>query len=440
MSNDQTTQRLALLFTPASANAHWVTLDQTGQPPRVIDEIGTPRFELVSLDDAPLAIYRADTAAVYDRLALAALAELVRIVNGEPNVSVDVDEQLRQLRDQLRATVDNAEEMIGSRDSRIDALQHRVECVIGEARRWKQRAEQRKIYIEHYQEEERKLRAEISSLNSGLDVARNAVDRAVNRSNHSNELVDRARAESAALRDQLGNALADYSDIQGQMNTLQAEALQTIIRISGSLPEPVIDADVVVPDFEIDSWFAEDDTPVVEISTSRLSGRMRVNLNEGVIWDGDPESDERPGTWAEPLPHERCPFPHDGTQRSESETISRQLDTIRDQAEKIEELTEWGQKNARHVEILQQTVSETNETLKNTDDMRRRLDTRLGEEREAYEATSAAHLETISRACDAIIAAQHAIFPTASGLSKAQAIGEFRAALLRLPAEVKQTP
>lgn len=119
-----------------------------------------------------------------------------------------------------------------------------------------------------------------------------------------------------------------------QLLEAQANALDTIQRIAAQLPtEPIIDAKVVVPDVEVDTWFGEDDTPVVQIDTHRGHGRLRINLNDGVVWDGDPETDERPGKNAELIEWEQRAL-------AQAETISRQLDTIRDQAEKIEQLEE----------------------------------------------------------------------------------------------------
>lgn len=119
-----------------------------------------------------------------------------------------------------------------------------------------------------------------------------------------------------------------------QLLEAQANALDTIQRIAAQLPtEPIIDAEVVVPDVEVDTWFGEDDTPVVQIDTHRGHGRLRINLNDGVVWDGDPETDERPGKNAELIEWEQRAL-------AQAETISRQLDTIRDQAEKIEELVQ----------------------------------------------------------------------------------------------------
>ena len=55
----------------------------------------------------------------------------------------------------------------------------------------------------------------------------------------------------------------------------------------------------------VDIWpahpdLAEDGVPeaiVVQIDTGEKTGRLRVNINDGPIWDGDPEQDEQPGKY-----------------------------------------------------------------------------------------------------------------------------------------------
>ena len=147
------------------------------------------------------------------------------------------------------------------------------------------------------------------------------------------EALDQIVTHDNAVHEIMGER---YLRDQAQQHALtaQANALDTIQRIAAQLPvDPIIDAEVVVPDVEVDTWFGEDDTPVVQIDTHRGHGRLRINLNDGVVWDGDPETDERPGKNAELIEWEQRAL-------AQAETISRQLDTIRDQAEKIEELVQ----------------------------------------------------------------------------------------------------
>lgn len=53
-------------------------------------------------------------------------------------------------------------------------------------------------------------------------------------------------------------------------------------------------------DVSVEVWESvQDDAIVVQIDTGEQSSRVRVNLNDGVLYDGDPEVDEAPG-WRKP--------------------------------------------------------------------------------------------------------------------------------------------
>ncbi|AER48069.1 hypothetical protein COURTHOUSE_220 [Mycobacterium phage Courthouse] len=43
------------------------------------------------------------------------------------------------------------------------------------------------------------------------------------------------------------------------------------------------------PIIAVNVWMGYDGVPVVQIDTNTLTGRMRVNLNETTLWDGDPD-------------------------------------------------------------------------------------------------------------------------------------------------------
>lgn len=437
----ETVKRIALFFTPTTAHVHWVTLDQTGQPPRVVEDIWIHRFELVSLDDAPLAIYRADTGGSYERDALAALAELVRVVNGEPNVSVDVDESLRQLREQLRATVDNAETLLVERDATIERITHQNECIRQEARRWKSKANAKLEVADYWEAEARRL-AEIAT---ERDAAASAWEV---------EATQR-RSDVEALLDGIDRMEGVVTETRAQLVDAQANALRTIDRLASALPaDPVIDAEIVSQDFEINPCFSDGDIPTVEISSWKISGRVRVVLDNGVIWDGDPTTDNRPGGHAKLHPWENITTRNE---RELTETISRQLDTIRDQADMIESASEKIEEAARNLsqataeraeawrdldklreerdaihneranlladnERLREILSEKSATVgtltdrleaemaetaaavrarDEADAMRRKLDARLGEERDAYVASSTA-LQSVIRQYDGL--------------------------------------
>jgi hypothetical protein len=59
--------------------------------------------------------------------------------------------------------------------------------------------------------------------------------------------------------------------------------------------QEAIDAYRVQAGIEVQLWNAEHDgVRVVQIDTPG-EGRLRINLNDAPIWDGDPATDERPG-------------------------------------------------------------------------------------------------------------------------------------------------
>lgn len=40
-------------------------------------------------------------------------------------------------------------------------------------------------------------------------------------------------------------------------------------------------------------WMGHDGVPVVQIDTPEKIGRVRINLNDAVLWDGDPETGQQ---------------------------------------------------------------------------------------------------------------------------------------------------
>ncbi|WP_396908880.1 hypothetical protein [Mycolicibacterium sp.] len=50
----------------------------------------------------------------------------------------------------------------------------------------------------------------------------------------------------------------------------------------------------------VQTWTSErDGTLVVQVDTHEDTGRIRINLNDGPIWDGDPDTDNPPGAYFE---------------------------------------------------------------------------------------------------------------------------------------------
>lgn len=418
----ETVKRIALFFTPTTALVNWVTLDQTGQPPRVVEDIWIHRFELVSLDDAPLAIYRADTGGSYERDALAALAELVRVVNGEPNVSVDVDENLRQLREQLRATVDNAETLLGERDATIERAAHQTECIRQEARRWKSKANAKLEVADYWEAEARRL-AEIAT---ERDAAASAWE----------VEATRRRSDGEALLAEIDRLNGVVTEMTAQIVDAQANALRTIDRISSALPithwtEPeVVTADYTVTEdgsLNANTLRAKDATISRQLDTIRDQADMIDSASEKIeeaARNLSQCSAERAEAWRDL-----------DKLRAERDAALRERDALKGRAqswervyyhpalrqfteedgvavdqvmEGISKLAEW-RETIREQYV--QTVAERDSALRERDEMavdrdaadtmRMRLDARLGEERDAYIASSTA-LQSVIRNYDGL--------------------------------------
>lgn len=45
----------------------------------------------------------------------------------------------------------------------------------------------------------------------------------------------------------------------------------------------------------LNAWVGHDGVTVVQIDTTQNPGRLRINLNDFILWDGDPNADEPPG-------------------------------------------------------------------------------------------------------------------------------------------------
>ena len=329
-----TIERLALFVTPGKITPGWAELDSTGAPPKAID--GT--WELCSLDDAPLAIFR-DGNADFQRRDYDVLHELVKIANGEPLIADEAEKRLRALRAEYAAEQANTAEWraLHEEDAR------RTEKIIEEARRWKERALAAEGSVDRLtdlaQRAEREVdRARDRSTEREAQASR-AVERAMSRAEQAHELYERESAERTRLREQVAGLEARLASARQQQReaeeanasriaAVQANALNVITRVVEYLPGPVVDAEIVEPDFEISTWFADDNTPVVQIDTQRIEGRLRINLNDAPIFDGDPETEEPPGGYIDE-------FSEAGRRAADGATISRGLDAIRDLEERL---------------------------------------------------------------------------------------------------------
>lgn len=276
--------RPALIIMAETIGFEWIDIDGTGAVP----EIWNGR-ERCTEAGAAIAVYREPN----DNLGASRyqlMRELVAIAEGAPEVDGMRAEQMRELRRALEEAHERAE---SARE--LFVHQQRVtESAITQARRWKGRALAAETEAEA-------LHATITSAEMRARIARADVARLEEREDRNLDalaVTHNARRQAEDERDQA----------RDELEQARKNALDVITRVTACLPMPdaITDAAVIEPGFQIDSYFgAEDNIPVVQIDTIGMNGRCRVNLNDGVIWDGDPEHDERPGSNAEPLEHEQ---------------------------------------------------------------------------------------------------------------------------------------
>ena len=53
--------------------------------------------------------------------------------------------------------------------------------------------------------------------------------------------------------------------------------------------------DIGGPIVAVNVWVGHDGTTVVQVDTNSDTGRIRINLNDGILWDGNPDTDDSPG-------------------------------------------------------------------------------------------------------------------------------------------------
>lgn len=347
--------RPAIIVGAENIGLEWIDIDPTGAVP----ETWNGR-ERCTKPDSVIAIYR-DPAKEFSPERYGILGELVAIAEGAPVIDNLHDTQMKNLREAF-------EEALGTADTARELWleQQRItELVIAQARGWKAQAVAAQVDLDaHLADQPRAIRQAMNRAEHAdelLERERGArVNAIVTLTAESDQIFIRAQAaEMRALKIQaearrwkdralaaeseadalhatitsaetrariaegdrnvlerkLDNALEGKrhavefaSDLDTQLQEARKNALDVITRVTQCIPIPdaVVDADVEFPDFQIDTYFgAEDNIPVVQIDTIGMAGRCRVNLNDGVIWDGDPEEDERPGSNAEPIIHEK---------------------------------------------------------------------------------------------------------------------------------------
>lgn len=98
-------------------------------------------------------------------------------------------------------------------------------------------------------------------------------------------IVDQAIARTHTSDDHLAVAL-----VGGLVDVAVVRRIAaTAARLAVAVPSDVEDVDVSV-------WISEiDASPVVQVDTYEQTGAVRVYLNDGTLFDGDPEVDETPG-------------------------------------------------------------------------------------------------------------------------------------------------
>jgi hypothetical protein len=116
--------------------------------------------------------------------------------------------------------------------------------------------------------------------------------------------IDREDGETAiqALAWSLGDGPLTY---EAGLAALVHEAVQIVIaQQTATLQNDERDLEVGVwsahPDMAADGG---PEAIVVQIDTGDATGRLRVNINDAAVWDGDPRTDQQPGAWfqTEPL-------------------------------------------------------------------------------------------------------------------------------------------
>lgn len=516
-------ERLAIFAAPGSITSGWTRVDETGAPAEEM----LSGFELCTKPDAAFAVYRIGSLPrdEYERL-----QELVAIAEGVPHVDAPLESRIENLRSKLGAS----EELGLQRLEIIEAQERKIEAIIAQAREWKTYARRREAELEQAREDlerfarnDRALTRTIADRDEKLEVARRAVDRAVNREQQGLEKLDAARAAKARAEEQLLTARAEWgiehAELEARVSEVQANALRVITTVCDALGAGVpdlVDAEILEPNIDVRLCFDPSDVPTVEISNAnspdkrlrvdvdgstvyldpesfatsdiggidgetshyldddgipviqvdtRGSGRIRINLNDAAVWDGNPETDNAPGSYLTPetmgiLGEQQAVI------AQHAATISRQLDTIRElEAKRAEAAATISQISAERagawrdlegfrersrswelifnhpalrqftdadgvaIEQVMDGITKLTERWEESETMRKRLDERLASERRVYETASAA-LRAMIRERDAVLdLAERGLSPIAHATNKAAAIGEFRAARDRLP-------
>lgn len=407
------TERISLFISDNYAEPRWVEIDTTGAAPETVNG-----FERATGTDAAVPIYRSPA---LTRSRYAMLEELVKISSGIAPAEGAHREQMRALRERVEAAEAEIEERaqelsagaVKRAMARADDAHQRYEIASKSKGGWEQsarmqgaRAAAAEIRIEKIIEEARRWKRRALAADAEADTLHAAITSAEMRARvaeRDRDLIERKLEDTLNVlrqnREILATERAERLDADVRISDAQAKALSTIEKIANLIPAP---ESAELPPFEISTYYGTDNTPVVEIDTQLIEGRLRINLNDAPIWDGDPETDERPGAnlletdvreirgatiigvtvtqdsngrgfisvEAEIDDQREVELPTVGDsafpapRQSMKSTISRQLEAIRDRDASIEGLEE-DLKDARHeLKTTRKELASVNESLR----------------------------------------------------------------------------
>lgn len=300
------TERISLFISDNYAEPRWVEIDTTGAAPETVNG-----FERATGTDAAVPIYRSPA---LTRSRYAMLEELVKISSGIAPAEGAHREQMRALRERVEAAEAEIEERaqelsagaVKRAMARADDAHQRYETAKSDKSGWEQsartqgaRAAAAELRIEKIIEEARRWKRRALAADAEADTLHAAITSAEMRARvaeRDRDLIERKLDDTLNVlrqnREILATERAERLDAEARISDAQAKALSTIEKIANLIPAP---ESAELPPFEISTYYGTDNTPVVEIDTQLIEGRLRINLNDAPIWDGDPETDERPG-------------------------------------------------------------------------------------------------------------------------------------------------
>lgn len=406
------TERISLFISDNYAEPRWVEIDTTGAAPETVNG-----FERATGTDAAVPIYRSPA---LTRSRYAMLEELVKISSGIAPAEGAHREQMRALRERVEAAEAEIEERskelsagaVKRAIARADDAHQRYETAKSDKSGWEQsarahgaRAAAAELRIEKIIEEARRWKRRALAADAEADTLHAAITSAEMRARvaeRDRDVIERKLDDTLNVirqnREILATERAERLDAEARISDAQTKALSTIEKIANLIQAP----ESGIPEFEISTFYGVDNVPVVEIGTQNISGRLRINLNDAPIWDGDPDTDERPGAnlletdvreirgatiigatvtqdsngrgfisvEAEIDDPREVELPTVGDsafpvpRQSMKATISKQLEAIRDRDARIEELEEDRTEARNELEATRKELASVNESLR----------------------------------------------------------------------------